>query len=119
MRRALLLAALVLLAGCGQSTDPKKQAEDLGSVAAEGALLAHEAAEGDTREAFAQEHAKALRRVLGELRPALDDPRLATLADDVDGELAALERSPGDRDRAAAAERELESSAKTADELSR
>jgi hypothetical protein len=57
--------------------------------------------------------------VLVELRPAIDDRRLAALADDVDGELAALERSPGDRHRAAAAERELKGSAKEAEELSK
>ena len=119
MRIALALIALLLAGGCATPQEPAKQAEGIHSVAAEGALLAHEAAEGDTREAFAREHAKALRKLLGELRAAIDDRRLAALADDVDGELAALERSPGDRDRAAAAERRLDSAAKTADELSK
>ena len=110
---------VVLLAGCGTPQELAKQADEVHSVAAEGALLAHEAAEGDTRDAFAREHAKALRKLLGKVRPAIVEPRLAKVADDVDGTLAALARTPGDRKRAAGAERKLERAAKAADELAR
>jgi hypothetical protein len=117
--RAPLLLVVVVLAGCGTPQELAKQADEVHSVAAEGALLAHEAAEGDTRDAFSREHAKALRKLLGKVRPAIDEPRLATVADDVDRTLAEFARTPGDRSRAAGAERKLERAAKAADELSR
>jgi len=106
MRRALALA-VVLLAGCGAPQDPAKQAEDVHSVAAEGALLAHEASE-ESLDAYTTEHAKALRKLLGEVRSAIDDPRLARRADEVDAALATLADDPGDRKRAAVLERRLE-----------
>lgn len=116
MRRTLAFVVLAL-AGCGAPQELSKQAEEVHSVAAEGALLAHEAAEGDTRDAFVEQHAAALRKLLGELRPAVDDARLATLADDVDRTLSELARTPGDRERAAGAERKLEAAAEAADEV--
>jgi hypothetical protein len=119
VRTALALIVVFLLAGCGVPKQLPKQAEEVHSVAAEGALLAHEAAEGDTSDTFAREHAKALRKRLDELRPAIEQRRLAMLADDVDSSLAELERTPGDQDRAAGAERKLEQAAKAADELAR
>lgn len=119
MRIALALIGLLLVAGCATPQEPAKQAEEIHSIAAEGALLAHEAAEGDTRAAFAREHAKALRKTLGELRPAIDDRRLSALADDVDRTLAELAGNPGDRRRAAGAERKLDDAAKAAEEFSR
>ena len=117
MRIALAAILVLLLAGCGTPQELAKQADEVHSVAAEGALLAHEAAEGDTRATFATEHAKALRKRLDKLRPAIEETRLATLADDVDRTLAELARMPGDRIRAAGAQRKLEHDAKAADEL--
>ena len=80
-------------------------------------FLAVEAATGDTRDTFAREHAKALRKLLGKVRPAIEEPRLATVADDVDRTLAELARTPGDRARSAGAKRKLERAAKAAEEL--
>jgi hypothetical protein len=119
VRIALASILVLLLAGCGTSHQVAKQADEVHSVAAEGALLAHEAAEGDTTDTFAGEHAKALRKLLGKVRPAIEEPRLATVADDVDRTLAELARRPGDRSRAAGAERKLERAAKAADELAK
>jgi hypothetical protein len=60
VKRTVVPLAALLLAGCGSS--PAKQAEDLQSLASEGALLAHDAGEGDEwgpyREAHAQELAE-------------------------------------------------------------
>ena len=117
--RVALALAVLILAGCGTPHELAKQAEEVHSVAAEGALLAHEAAEGDTRDAFAREHAAALRKLLGKLRPAIEEPRLAAVADDVDSTLAELARTRGDRETAAGAERKLERAAETADGLAK
>ena len=117
--RVGVVLVVLLLMGCGVPQELSKQAEEVHSVAAEGALLAHEAAEGDTRDTFAREHSKALRKLLGQVRPAIEEPRLATVADDVDRTLAELARRPGDRKAAAGAERRLETAAKAADELAK
>jgi hypothetical protein len=102
-----VLVFVVLLAGCGVPHDPVEQADEVHSVAAEGALLAHEATEG-SHDAFTTEHARALRKLLGELRPAIEDPELARRADAVDEALARLGEEPGNRMRAATIERRLE-----------
>jgi hypothetical protein len=107
VRRSLALGIVALLAGCGVPQEPVKQAEELHSLAAEGALLAHEASEG-SHDAFTTEHAKALRKLLGQLRPAIKDGRLARRATEVDAALARLARDPGDREQAARIERRLE-----------
>lgn len=117
MRSALALTAAVLVSGCGVPQELPKQAEEVASVAAEGSLLSHDAAEGATTETFTREHATALRKRLEELRPAIDDPELAPLAAKVSAVLAALAERPGDRGRAALLERVLESHAKSAEEL--
>jgi len=111
VRRALLLAALVLLAGCGQSTDPKKQADDLGSVAAEGALLAHDAADGSSTGPFTRVHSGVLREDVVELEPKLKQRALSRLADDI---ASALDELP---DRPDAAARRLDDAADRAEEL--
>ena len=43
---AFTFAAVVLFVGCGVPQELSKQAEEVGSVAAEGALLAHDAGVG-------------------------------------------------------------------------
>jgi outer membrane murein-binding lipoprotein Lpp len=116
MRAALALAVL-LLAGCGAPQEVSKQAEEVHSRAAEGALLAKQVASGKTFEAFAAEHASALRHKLDELRPAIEDDQLAAVAEAVDRTLAVLERHPGDRRRAAVEERALRGLADRAEAL--
>jgi|SRR5215208_4070494 len=112
MRFALaLLAVVVFTGGCGSSSDPQKQAEELQSIAAEGALLAHAAAEGRTTDRFTRAHGDALGKRLDSLTPMLHDEQLATLADDVG---TALDRVPTDPERA---ERALERQADAAERL--
>jgi hypothetical protein len=57
-------------------SEPAKQAEAIGSIASEAALLAHDVGDGSTTRTFAQEHAKALQRNLEKLQPAVEDPAL-------------------------------------------
>jgi len=98
-RSASLLALLAVAAGCGTPEELSKQAEEVQSVAAEGSLLAHAASEGSTTGVFTREHAKALRKLLRKLRPAIEDRQLAGLADRTDAALERLEvgdeRGPG------------------------
>jgi hypothetical protein len=111
VRRALALAAVALLVGCGQSTDPKQQAEELGSVAAEGALLAHDAADGDSTGPFARVHSEVLREDVEKLGPELTEPALASLAGEIS---AALDQLPDDPETAAP---RLDAAADRAEEL--
>ena len=118
MRTALVaFATVVVLAGCGTPHELSKQAEEVHSRAAEGALLAEQVSSGDTFEAFAAEHASALRHKLDELRPAIEDERLAVIAAAVDRTLASLERHPGERLRAAVDARALRGLADRAEAL--
>ena len=107
---------VIVLAGCGVPQELSKQAEEVHSVAAEGALLAHEAGEGSL-DNFTSEHAKALKKLLAQLRPAIEDARLAGTADAVDAALTSLAEHPGDRANAGRLERRLDDAAKAADEL--
>jgi hypothetical protein len=120
MLRVLGVAAsFLLLAGCGTPHELSKQAEEVHSVAAEGALLAGQTATGDTFAAFTSEHAAALRGRLGELRPAIENARLAGIAAAVDRRLASLERHPGDGGRAALEQQALARLADRVEELAR
>jgi len=114
VRLALLLAAVaMLLAGCGESTDPKKQAEDLGSFAAEGALLAHDAADGASTGPFTRVHSEVLREDVHKLEPKLKRRRLVRLADEIS---SALDELPDQPDAAA---RRLDDASDRADELAK
>lgn len=104
---AAVLAVALVLTAC-QPTDVAKQAEEVASVAAEGALLAHGAAEGTTTDTFAREHAEALRTLLGQVRGVIEDERLARIAADVDAALGRLADDAGDEPAAARVEDELE-----------
>ena len=115
--RVLVVLVVLLLTGCGVPQELSKQADEVHSVAAEGALLAHEASEGSSTDTFTREHAKALRKLLGELRPAIENPDLAQTAAKIDAMLAALAEAPGRRSRAEVLERTLDRAAKAADEL--
>ncbi len=116
--RVAIAFVVLLLVGCGVPHELSKQADDVHSVAAEGAVLAHEASEGSL-DNFTKEHAKALRKLLGQLRPAIVNDRLAHTADSVDAALADLAKHPGDRPHAVRLERRLDAAAKAADQLAK
>lgn len=115
--RILLAIGLLLVAGCGVPQELSKQAEEVHSVAAEGALLAHDAGEGSTTEIFTREHAKALNELLGQVRPAIEDRRLSRIATNVSTSLERLADDPGDEAAARGLEQRLEQDADEADEL--
>ena len=113
---AVLAALSLLISGCGVPQELSKQAEDVASIAAEGALLAHDAVEGDTIASFRRVHAQALRKQVEELRPAIVDGRLSALAASVSTELRRLEQNAA---AAPVVERRLERAAAEADELAK
>ena len=117
MRFAFALLAVLLIAGCGVPQQLSKQAEEVHSIAAEGALVAHDAGEGSTTATFTRVHSEALRKLLGKLEPAIDNLRLSRTAEDVDRSLQQLADDPDDRTRARRLERDLERAAKAAGEL--
>jgi hypothetical protein len=107
MRRLAVLAAVAFLAaGCGQTA--KKQAEELGSIAAEGALVAHDAAEGSTTDAFTRVHSRALRKKADKIAKTAKRPPLERLAKQISRALERLADDPGDRHAAAKLQRQLE-----------
>jgi hypothetical protein len=116
--RLVLVAAASLLIGsaCGVPSEPSKQAEEIESVAAEGSLLAHDAAEGGTTGPFVRVHAEALRELLRTLQPEVEVDVLRRLLLDTDRSLTQLADAPGDRARASRVERTLEKVAKVAAE---
>ena len=114
---AVLAAALLALAGCVVPSDPAKQAEEIHSIAAEGALLAHDASEGDTTSPFTRVHADALRKNLAKLEPKVRTAELRALLEDTDDALAELAGEPGDEQRARRLEARLDRIAKRADEF--
>lgn len=116
MRSVAVLGLAVLLMGCAPD-DPARQAEEIGSIAAEGALLAHGAAEGSSTGIFVREHAKALDRRLEKTRSVVHDQRLASLAASVSDELVRLAAEPGDELTTRSVERALERHARDAAEL--
>jgi hypothetical protein len=116
-RIALLAAALSLLAGCGEPTSAKKQAEDLGSIAVEGALVAHDASEGSTTHIFTRVHSRALRKLTDKLESRAANDRISQLASRIGRDLDRLADDPGDRQSAADVQRQLERAADDAGEL--
>ena len=118
MRRLVpFAAAALLLAGCG-STE-KQQADDVGSIASEGALLAHDAAEGSTTDTFTRVHGRALRDLAAKVEQAPKTRQIRVLAGFVAAQLDELAARPGDEQHAAVVERRLERAAKAADEVGR
>jgi uncharacterized protein YceK len=117
MRRlTVFAAATLLLAGCG-SQSAKKQAGDLGSVAAEGALVAHDASEGSTTNNFTRVHGRALRDLAKKVQDKPASPPVGRLATSIVGDLDQLADHPGDEGRAAQIERRLTRAAKKASDL--
>jgi hypothetical protein len=108
-RIAVPLAALLLLAACGgQGTLGKKalsqEAKGIQSLAAEGGLLAGDAARGRSTSVFTRVHSRFLRNAARTSAGTLERGgtskarRLAQLADRVGNDLERLSRSGSDRD---------------------
>jgi hypothetical protein len=108
-RIAVPLAALLLLAACGgQGTLGKKalsqEATGIESLAAEGGLLAGDAARGRSTSTFTRVHSRFLRDAARTSAGTLERGgtsnarRLAHLADRVANDLERLSRSGSDRD---------------------
>jgi hypothetical protein len=116
MRRAVVLAVLsVVLSACGES--PSQQAEQVGSLAAEGSLLAHDASEPHgTTNAYTRVHASELASTARTLVGSAP-PRVARLAREVANGLDRLADDPEDRDAARRLERRLRRAADEADRL--
>jgi hypothetical protein len=117
--RALVIVVALAAAGCAVPSSVPKQAEDVASIAAEGALLAGDVADEDSTTPFATTHARALRRNAEELRKAIRQPELRSVADGVVAELTRLASSPSDRSVAARVERALDHAAQRADEIAK
>lgn len=115
-RRTVLALAALVLAGCGSRSETK-QADDLGSVAAEGALVAHDASEGSTTDNFTRVHGRALRDLARKVQDAPASPPVGRLAGRIAGDLDELADHPGDERRAARIQRDLERAAKQAGDL--
>jgi uncharacterized membrane protein YccC len=113
-RRLAIALSSLLLSGCLVPTEPSKQAEDIASVAAEGALLAHDAAEGDTTATFTRVHSGELRSRLAQLEPEIEVRRLSRLLATTDEALGLLEDNPDDQAHARSAERRLDRAARAA-----
>jgi hypothetical protein len=90
---AIAAAALGACGGGGAT----KEAEQLGSASAEGALLAQEAAEGDALGSFTQVHARDLRELARPLEESGSTAELRSLARRISAALGRLHDDPGDR----------------------
>jgi hypothetical protein len=115
----MIVAAVVLglAAGCGTPSSVEKQADEVGSLAAEGALLAHDASEGDTTETFTRVHAGELAKKADDLAPKIEDRELAGVARSVGADLDRLADDPGDERAAARLERRFDDASKQAEEI--
>jgi hypothetical protein len=102
LRRVLLLS-LVVLAGCGSTAS--QQGEELQSLAAEGALLAHDVREGDAWRPYTRAHTAELAEQASSLRSAAKDRRVRLLARVVARQLELLANA--DRRQAAQIETRL------------
>jgi hypothetical protein len=105
-RLAVGLAGVVLvLAGCGQPSARVEQEEALRAVAAEGMLLARDAAHGSSTGLFTRVHAEELREQAEALALAPDSAGVAR-------ELGRLAAAPRSRAVAAEAAEALEAAAR-------
>jgi hypothetical protein len=117
--RVLVIAVALAAAGCGAPSSVPKQAEDVASIAAEGSLLAGDVADRNSTSPFARTHARVLRSDAEELRKAIRQTELRSVADAVIAELTRLASSPSDRAAGARVERALEQAAQRADQIAK
>jgi len=133
-RLAAAAALAFILTGCnGGVVDRhalKRDAEQVGSLAAEGQLLAKDVARGASTRQFARVHARELSRAASDLEDALarrptaagiaeDVRELSRLAGKVSDELEQLGRHPADAALANSVERPLQDAVDAAEELAR
>ena len=114
-RLLAFFVAVVVASGCGVPSDAGEQADEVASVAAEGALLAHDAESGNSTSAFVRTHADALRERLAALQPRIAEPALRPVARETADALELLAESPS----ASRVARRLERAAARAHELAR
>jgi hypothetical protein len=120
VRSAVVLLAVVLVGtACGVPGSSAKQADEIASIAAEGELLAHDAAEGETFRAFTRVHARALAERLQQLQPEVADERIGSLLARALRLLDELAAAPEDRQGAVRIERELASTGDAAENVAR
>jgi hypothetical protein len=135
MRRLglLALALAIVVAGCGgggtlSESALEKNAEAIESLAAEGSLLAEEAAEGSTTTAFARVHAEYLAEAADKLSRTLESARpnesvrkkrteALRLSREVSRDLGELGSSPSDRPLARRLKARLDHAAEAAGQL--
>ena len=106
-----------LSAGCGTPSTLEKQAEEVGSIAAEGALLAHDASEGDTTGTFTRVHARELAKKADQLAPKIREGELRRVAEAVGVDLERLADDPRDEHGAAQLEKRLDDASEQAEEI--
>ena len=116
MRLAALVCCALFLSGCLVPSEPAKQAEEISSISAEGALLAHDVAEGGVTDTFTRVHVEALRKKLSELEPQVQVDAVSEALRDTDAALALLQDDPA---APGVLERRLERISKRADELAK
>jgi hypothetical protein len=129
-----LALSVALLAGCNGGTVDQhalqRDAENVGSLASEGRLLAHDVTRGASTGIFVRVHAKELSVAAANLEDALgerptspgitaDVRKLSRLAGRVSAELERLHLHPTDRRVAASLERPFARAADAADELAK
>jgi hypothetical protein len=121
-----LLALIFALSACGGGASFQKEAEGIQSLAAEGALLARDVADGKSTVPFTRVHARELAEKAASLEKKLEATsrlhvwaRAARLTGEVATALEDLERAPGDSEAARRVQRKLEDIAKRAEELAR
>jgi predicted outer membrane protein len=131
---AALALLLLALTGCNGGTVDrhalKRDAEKVGSLATEGALLANDVSRGASTKSFARVHAQELSGAASDLEDSLaerptspgitaDVHKLSKLAGKVSRQLEQLHLHPTDRTIAASLEQPLIDDADAADELAR
>jgi hypothetical protein len=132
--RVALASLVFALAGCNGGTVDRhalrRDAEKVGSLATEGALLANDVSRGESTKSFARVHARELSGAASDLEDSLaerptspgitaDVRRLSKLAGKVSRQLEQLHLHPTDRSVAASLEQPLRDDADAADELAR
>ena len=115
---AAAAASLAFLTGCG-ALDAQQQAEELQSLAAEGAILAHDASEGGTTSTFTRIHAGELREAAEGIAQKPKARALGQLGRTIAVQIERLEDDPRDERSAAAVERQLDAAAKRAERLAK